>query len=142
MSDKENTKQGYSYYLEISLRWKDNDIYGHVNNVNYYSYFDTTANQYLIENGGFNIQNADVVGFVVASKCEYLAPISYPGTITVGLKANKIGTKSVEYGLAIFDGDNQQASAIGTFTHVYVNRQTGKSVEMPSSFRSALEKII
>lgn len=128
----------YRYFHTIETRWMDNDIYGHVNNVTYYSYFDTTANHYLIKEAGLDIQNADEVGFVVSSSCQYLSPIQYPDTIKVGLRVNKLGTKSVEYGLAIFNGESAQASAHGTFTHVFVNRASGKSVAIPAAIKSKL----
>ena len=119
----------------------DNDVYGHVNNVVYYSYFDTTANHYLIHKAGLDIHTADAVGFVVNSQCTYLAPIAYPGAVTVGLRVNTLGNKSVEYGLAIFDGDAQEACAYGTFTHVFVQRSSGQSVPIPDAIRDKLALI-
>lgn len=117
----------------------DNDVYGHVNNVTYYSYFDTVANNYLIEQGGLDIHKAAVVGFVVASNCEYLAPIAYPEQIEVAFRVNKLGNKSVEYGIAIFKAGEPSASAHGTFTHVFVDRQSGESASIPVKIRQALE---
>jgi acyl-CoA thioester hydrolase len=132
----------YRYFLPLQTRWMDNDVYGHVNNVTYYSYFDTVANAYLIEEGGLNIKTAEVVGFVVASQCQYLKPIAYPQVIQVGLRVNKLGSSSVEYGLAIFQDKNKPAAAHGTFTHVFVNRMSGKSVPIPESLRAALQAIL
>jgi len=132
----------YYYFSTITTRWKDNDIYGHVNNVIYYSYFDTAANNYLIERGGFDIKQPTVVGFVVASSCEYHAPISHPQDIEVGFRVNTLGSKSVEYGLAIFKAGEQQACANGTFTHVFVELASGKSTLIPSQLRAALETAI
>ncbi len=119
----------------------DNDVYGHVNNVTYYSYFDTAANHFLITQAGLDIHTASDVGFVVASSCEYHSPIEYPDTITVGLRVNTLGTKSVEYGLAIFRNDAVQASATGTFTHVFVNRASGQSVAIPARIKEQLARI-
>jgi acyl-CoA thioester hydrolase len=102
MSGIDTQRQHYRYFSEVATRWMDNDIYGHVNNVTYYSYFDTVANQFLIEQGGLNIQTADVVGFVVASNCQYLVPITYPQALDVGFRVNRLGHSSVEYGLAVF----------------------------------------
>ena len=140
MSDIQRTN--YSYFSDITTRWMDNDIYGHVNNVVYYSYFDSVANQYLIEEGGLDIHTAEIVGFVVASNCQYKAPISYPELIEAGLRVNSLGNSSVEYGIGIFKKGALNASAMGTFTHVFVDRSTDKSVPIPSQIRSALEAIL
>ena len=135
-------RDNYHYFQQLSTRWMDNDIYGHVNNVTYYSYFDTVANQYLIEQGGLDIQNAETVGFVVASNCEYHAPIAHPQNIEVGFRVNKLGTKSVQYGIAIFKENETSAAANGTFTHVFVERASGKSALIPETIRSALEAAV
>jgi len=120
----------------------DNDIYGHVNNVVYYSYFDSVANKYLIEEGGLDIENSQVVGFVVASNCQYKSPIAYPQAINAGLRVNHLGNSSVEYGIGIFQEGSAVASAMGTFTHVFVDRSTDKPVAIPDSIRSALEAVL
>ena len=142
MSEHNTEKQNYRYFSTISTRWMDNDIYGHVNNVAYYSYFDTVANQYLIEQAGLDIQNAQVVGFVVASNCQYLSPIAYPEIIEAGFRVNKLGNSSVEYGIAIFQKGADIAVAHGTFTHVFVNRDTGESSQIPELVRSTLQKVL
>lgn len=134
-------RSNFSYFKEISLRWMDNDIYGHVNNVTYYSYFDTAANSVLIERGKLDIQNADVVGFVVASNCQYVKPIEFPGTIEVGVCVNRLGNSSVEYGIAIFSSGEERPAAFGSFTHVFVSRKGGQSVAMPDDIRDALQSI-
>lgn len=135
------TKADFKYFHTIQTRWSDNDIYGHVNNVMYYSYFDTTANHYLIHQAKLDIHSAAEVGFVVQSQCNYYSPIKYPEPVTVGLRVNKLGTKSVEYGLAIFKGDDSDASAVGTFTHVFVNRASGKSIAIPGAIKDKLALI-
>lgn len=132
------SKSAYKYFVPITTRWMDNDIYGHVNNVTYYSYFDTAANQYLIEKGGLDIQNANIVGFVVASSCEYHSPIAHPEKIEVGLCVERLGNSSVTYGLGIFKEGEEIACAHGSFTHVFVDRQSDTSVEIPSAIRSSL----
>ena len=132
------SKSEYKYFVPITTRWMDNDIYGHVNNVTYYSYFDTAANQYLIEKGGLDIHNAAIVGFVVASTCEYHSPISYPDKIEVGLRVDRLGNSSVTYALGIFKADDEKASAHVSFTHVFVYRESNESVEIPDSIRKAL----
>ena len=96
------TRADYKVFYPITTRWSDNDIYGHVNNVTYYSYFDTAANRYLIEEGGLDITDGRIVGYVVNSGCEYHAPITYPETIEAGLRVDRLGHSSVPYGIAIF----------------------------------------
>jgi acyl-CoA thioester hydrolase len=140
MSDDQ--RASYRYFTDITTRWLDNDIYGHVNNVVYYSYFDSVANKYLIEEGGLDIKNSQVVGFVVASNCQYKSPIAYPQVIEAGLRVNRLGNSSVEYGIGIFQQDSSVASAMGTFTHVFVDRSTDKPVAIPASIRSALEAVL
>lgn len=135
-------RNNYHYFELINTRWSDNDIYGHVNNVAYYSYFDTVANSYLIKHAGLNIQKADIVGFVVNSSCDYFVPIAYPEIIEVGFRVNKLGGKSVEYGLAIFKEGSLEAVACGTFTHVFVSRSSGQATQIPISIRTALEQVL
>ena len=135
------SKSAYKYFVPITTRWMDNDIYGHVNNVTYYSYFDTAANTYLIEKGGLDIQNANIVGFVVASSCEYHSPIAYPEKIEVGLGVERLGNSSVTYALGIFKQGAEIACAHGSFTHVFVDRASGMSVAIPDVLRLALQKI-
>ena len=135
-------RTGYPYFTDITTRWMDNDIYGHVNNVVYYSYFDSVANKYLIEEGGLDIHSAEIIGFVVASSCQFKSPIVYPEPIEAGFRVNKLGNSSVEYGIAIFKQGQPNASAVGTFTHVFVDRATDKSVAIPAPLRRALEAIL
>ena len=135
-------RANYSYFTDITTRWMDNDIYGHVNNVVYYSYFDSVANKFLIEEGGLDIHSAEIIGFVVASSCQYKSPIAYPDLIDAGLRVNKLGNSSVEYGIAIFKQGAETASAVGSFTHVFVDRDTDKSVEIPAQISAALEKLL
>jgi acyl-CoA thioester hydrolase len=139
MNENNTDRDDYYYFSTITTRWMDNDIYGHVNNVTYYSYFDTVANQYLIEEGGLDIQTAEIVGFVVASNCNYLSPIAHPELLSIGFRVNKLGNSSVEYGIGIFCEGEQKAAAYGTFTHVFVNRASNKSAPIPTTIREALE---
>lgn len=132
----------YPRFYPITTRWMDNDLYGHVNNVTYYSYFDSAVNRYLIEEGGLDIHNAPVVGFVVNSQCHYLAPIAYPDSIEVGLRVNRLGNSSVTYGVAIFKVGQDEAVAYGDFVHVFVERAANKSVPMPAPIRAALEALV
>lgn len=139
--DKPIARSDYALFYPITTRWMDNDIYGHVNNVTYYSYFDSAVNRYLIEKGGLDIHNAPVVGYVVNSSCNYLSPIAYPDDIEAGLRVNKLGNSSVTYGVGIFKKGEATACAFGDFIHVFVNRAENKSVPIPAAIRSALEKL-
>ena len=134
-------RDSYRFFYSLTTRWADNDVYGHVNNVIYYSYFDSVANRYLIEEGGLNIGTGEVVGYVVSSGCEYHSPITYPEEIEAGLRADKLGNSSVKYGIAIFRKGESSAVAHGYFVHVFVNRDEQKSAPIPDNLRSALEKI-
>ena len=141
MANNPELRENYKVYTPISTRWSDNDTYGHINNVTYYSYFDTAANQYLISEGGLDIENSPVIGYVVNSGCNYHSAIAYPDKIEVGLRVDRIGTSSVQYGLAIFKAGENVAAANGHFVHVFVDRQTQKSVAIPETLRTALEAI-
>lgn len=132
----------YRYFAPITTRWKDNDIYGHVNNVTYYAYFDTIANQYLIEEGGLNIHADPTVGFVVNSGCNYYAPIAFPDKLKGGLRVNRLGNSSVEYGIAIFKEGEDVAVADGHFVHVFVDKASNKSVPIPEGIKQALQAIL
>ena len=135
-------REDYHVFYPIGTRWEDNDIYGHVNNVVYYSYFDTAANRYLIEEGGLDIENADTVGYVVNSGCQYHAPIAHPENIEAGLRVDRLGNSSVQYGIAIFREGEDQAAAHGHFVHVFVDRANDRAVPIPPAMRSALERIL
>jgi len=136
-----SSRADYAFFAPITTRWSDNDIYGHVNNVVYYSYFDSVANIYLIQHAGLKIHEDQVVGFVVSSGCNYHAPVAYPDKLDGGLRANRISGSSVEYGVAIFRPGEDLAVADGFFTHVFVDRKIGKPVRIPDTIREALEKI-
>jgi acyl-CoA thioester hydrolase len=136
------TRDDYKVFYPISTRWSDNDIYGHVNNVTYYSYFDTAANRYLIEQGGLDISDGRIVGYVVNSGCEYHSPITYPEGIEAGIRVDRMGNSSVQYGIAIFREGVAQAAAHGHFVHVFVERAANKSVPIPAGLRVALERLL
>jgi len=135
------TRAQYKVFYPITTRWSDNDIYGHVNNVTYYSYFDTAANRYLIEEGQLDISDGTIVGFVVNSGCEYHAPITYPESVEAGVRVDRLGNSSVQYGIAIFKEGEEQAAAHGHFVHVFVERATNQSVPIPLKLRAALERL-
>ena len=136
------TRDEYKVFYPITTRWSDNDIYGHVNNVTYYSYFDTAANRYLIEEGGLDISDGSIVGYVVNSGCEYHAPITYPEAIEAGVRVDRLGNSSVQYGIAIFREGEDRAAAHGHFVHVFVDREADRSVAIPVGLRAALERLL
>lgn len=142
MTPFNRSREHYLFYKSIETRWIDNDVYGHVNNALYYTFFDTVCNAYLIEAAGLDITDSPIVGFIVASSCQYHAPVKFPMTIDAGMRVNRIGNRSVEYGVALFESGAAVASAHGTFTHVFVERATGKSVSIPESFRAALNAVL
>jgi acyl-CoA thioester hydrolase len=119
----------------------DNDLYGHVNNAHYYSFFDTVVNRYLIEVGGLDIHRGSVVGYVVASACDYFAPVAYPELLEVGLRVDKLGSSSVTYGVALFRTGDAVARAAGTMIHVFVDRGSSKPTPIPAALRRALEAL-
>jgi acyl-CoA thioester hydrolase len=135
------TADSYRYFQPITTRWLDNDVYGHINNVTYYSYFDTVANHYLIHEGGLDIHKSPIIGLVVESRCNYLKPLAYPDRLRAGLRVNKLGNRSVTYGIGIFKEGDIQAAAHGYFVHVFVERASRKAVAMPDRLRVALERI-
>ncbi len=141
MTDITPSLQDYPFKVTLASRWQDNDAYGHINNVMYYSFFDTAVNRFLIEEGGLDIHNSQVVAYVVSSQCQYVAPAAYPENIYVGLRVIKVGRSSVTYGLSVYAGESQRRVAHGQFVHVFVNRQTDNAVPIPARVKSALDSI-
>ena len=137
-----NQRDAYRHFQSIPTRWMDNDVYGHVNNVAYYSYFDTVVNQYLIQQGALDIGKSQVVGFVVETGCQFLAPIAFPDVVTAGLRVAKMGNSSVRYEIGIFRNAETVASAQGFFIHVYVDRATRRPAPLPAALRAAVEQIL
>ena len=140
---KENieTRDRYPHFLSIQTRWSDNDIYGHVNNVTYYSYFDTVLNCFLIDQGGLDIETDSVIGVAVETMCKFNKPLAYPEVLEAGLRVGKLGNSSVRYEIGIFQEGAAEAAAMGHFVHVFVDRATGKPAPIPDAIRSALERI-
>lgn len=128
----------YAFFLPIQTRWADNDLYGHVNNVTYYSYFDTAANALLIQAAGFDPKYSPIIGLVVSSQCQFNQELSYPEIIEVGVAIAKMGNSSLSYDLAIFKYHSDTAAAQGSFVHVFVDRHSRKSVPIPAEMRDAL----
>ena len=135
------TRDDYPHFSVITTRWMDNDIYGHVNNVLYYSFFDTAIAEYLVREGGFEFDTAEVIALAVESRCRYRRSLAFPEEIHAGLRVAHLGNSSVRYEIGIFAGDNVQASADGHFVHVFVNRETSRPTPVPTHIRSALERI-
>lgn len=139
---RESRRADYRHFQRVPTRWMDNDIYGHVNNVNYYSYFDTAVNQYLIEQGVLDIHKGEVVGFVVETSCSYFRPIAFPDFVDAGIRVTKIGSSSVRYEVGLFRNDDEQIAAAGYFVHVYVNRKTGGVTPIPEATRAVLSRLL
>ncbi|MHA6878623.1 acyl-CoA thioesterase [Ralstonia pseudosolanacearum] len=142
MSMPRQTLDDYRYFHAVTTRWMDNDSYGHVNNVVYYSYFDTVVNAYLIGQGVLDPTAGEIIGLVVESQCNYFAPLSFPDRVTAGLRVARLGNTSVRYEVGLFGGKAREAAAQGHFIHVYVDRQTRQPVPLPSALRAALEPLV
>jgi acyl-CoA thioester hydrolase len=132
----------YLFHTPITTRWADNDIYGHINNVAYYSYFDSAANLYLIEAGGLDIAQGGVIGLVVESHCAYHAPLSYPTPLVAGLRIDRLGNRAVTYGIGIFAEGEDLAAAHGHFVHVFVDRTARTPRAIPPALREALARLV
>lgn len=131
----------YPVFEAIETRWADNDVYGHVNNVAYYAFFDTAVNRWLIGQGLLDIEAGNPIGLVVETGCRYHAPAAFPERLEAGLKIARLGTSSVRYEIALFRKGEQSAIAEGFFVHVYVDRQTRKPVALPDAWREALAEL-
>lgn len=131
----------YPRFLDLTTRWMDNDVYGHVNNVVYYAWFDTVVNQYLIEQGVLDIAAGPVIGLVVETHCNFFRPIAFPDRVRAGLRVATVGTSSVRYEIGLFRDDEATTSAQGHFTHVYVERATRRPTVLPAALKAALAKL-
>jgi acyl-CoA thioester hydrolase len=132
----------FRHFLAVPTRWMDNDQYGHVNNVVYYSYFDTVVNQFLISRSVLDVEHGDTIGLVVETGCRFFRPVAFPDTLRVGLRVDHLGTSSVRYAIGIFREDDDEAAAQGHFVHVYVDRATRRPVALPDALRAVLEGIL
>ncbi|KWR87993.1 acyl-CoA thioesterase [Cupriavidus sp. IDO] len=137
-SHTRSTRQDYFHHLPITTRWMDNDVYGHVNNVVYYSYFDTVVNTYLIGHGVIDPSRGQTIGLVIETQCNYFAPLSFPHTVVAGLRVARLGSASVRYEVGLFRGEEEIAAAQGHFVHVYVDRDSRRPVPLPPALRAAL----
>jgi acyl-CoA thioester hydrolase len=133
----------YRWFRTLPLRWMDNDIYGHMNNVLHYSLFDTLVAHFLLANGVLDLKTSQEIGLVVETGCRYHAPAAFPDEITGGLRVTRLGGSSITYGLALFRNDEEQAVAEGHFTHVYVKRDAqSQTVPLPATLRAAAEPLL
>ena len=142
MADDRPGRGAYPHVLPIATRWKDNDVYGHVNNVEYYSFFDTVINAWLIEEGGLDIHRGSVIGFCAESHCEFHAALAFPDTVLAALRVGHLGRSSVRYEIGLFREGTEQPAATGWFVHVFVDREARRAVDIPPALRGALERLV
>lgn len=138
------TREDFPRFLAIPTRWMDNDVYGHVNNVVYYSYFDTAVNTHLIESAGLDVKNSPQIGVVVETQCTYHQELAFPEVIDAGIRVERLGRTSVTYQIGLFrkNGVSEEPAATGRFVHVYVDRTTRKPVPVPERIRAALTPLV
>lgn len=135
-------RSAYKAFRLIATRWSDNDVYGHVNNVVYYSWFDTAVNGLLIERGAIDIHAGEVIGLVVETQCNYFAPLAFPEAVVAGIRVAQVGASSVRYELGLFPADERQpCAAKGHFVHVYVDRATRRPIALPPQLTCVLETL-
>lgn len=135
-------RTAYRAFRDIATRWSDNDVYGHVNNVVYYAWFDTAVNGLLIERGALDIHAGAVIGLVIETQCNYFAPLAFPEAVVAGIRVAHIGSSSVRYEVGLFPADpDAPCAARGHFVHVYVDRQTRRPAPLPPSLSTVLESL-
>jgi acyl-CoA thioester hydrolase len=134
-------RSAYRAFHAITTRWEDNDVYGHVNNVVYYSWFDTAVNAHLIGRGALDIHRGDVIGLVVETQCNYFAPVEFPQRVEAGIRVAHLGRSSVRYEVGVFVEGLEQTTAKGHFVHVYVDRAGRRPAELPAKLRQVLEAL-
>ena len=135
-------RSAYVHFRAITTRWMDNDVYGHVNNVQYYSFFDTVVNGYLIESGALDIAASTVIGLVVETHCNFFSGLTFPDKVDAGLRVARIGDSSVRYEIGLFAAGAERAAAQGHFVHVYVDRSTRRPTRLPDALREALTPLL
>jgi acyl-CoA thioester hydrolase len=136
------TRGDFRRFLAIPTRWMDNDIYGHINNVVYYSYFDTVVNEHLVREGGLDIREGPVIGVVVETCCRFHRPLSFPGVVDAGLRVVSLGNSSVKYEIGLFAAGEREPAATGHFVHVWVDRATNRPTPVPAAIRAALNPLL
>jgi acyl-CoA thioester hydrolase len=135
------TRADFRHFEPIATRWADNDVYGHVNNVVYYSFFDTAVNRMLIEGGALDIANSETVGLVVSNSCTFFESVAFPQSIEVGIRVARLGRTSLTYELGVFRAGADAAAAQGRFTHVYVTRADQRPTPVPQAVLGVLEAL-
>lgn len=141
MKKKPSHRSEYNYFCQLSTRWNDNDIYGHMNNIIYYALFDTAVNKWLIKNNLIDIKNGENIGLIVQSGCNFFSSFEYPEDVTAGIRVTKIGNSSVKYEVGLFKEKENSSSADGFFIHVYVERTTNKPIQLDYNFKKTLDTI-
>jgi acyl-CoA thioester hydrolase len=136
------TREAYAHVLEIPTRWNDNDVYGHVNNVEYYAFFDTVINAWLIREGGLDIHRGAAIGLCAESHCSFKAAVEFPETIDAALRVGKLGRSSVRYEIGLYRQGDDEPAAEGWFVHVFVDRESRRPAEIPAPLRAALERLV
>ena len=138
-------RSAYFQFQRIATRWADNDVYGHVNNVVYYAWFDTAVNTYLIEQCALDIHQGTTIGLVIETHCNYFAPVSFPESVEIGIRVAKLGQSSVRYELGVFTADVHGqytvCAAKGHFIHVYVDKASRRPVQLPLNLQEEKKKI-
>lgn len=142
MKPEAEHRSHYPHFLSIPTRWRDVDMYSHVNNVVFYAYFDTVIGQYLMAEGGLDYERGQVVGFAVETHCQFFKPVKFPQVIDAGLRVGKLGNSSARYEIGIFIEGDDEPCAVGDFVHVFVDRETNRSTPIPLKIRSALERLL
>ena len=135
-------RSAYKVFRSIGTRWMDNDVYGHVNNVVYYSWFDTAVNAYLIEQGALDIHHGETIGLVIETQCNYFSPLAFPQTVEAGIRVAKLGTSSVRYEVGLFAQGEPLTAAKGHFVHVYVDKLTRRPSPLPAKLKTTLETLV
>ncbi|MDE2093708.1 MAG: acyl-CoA thioesterase [Burkholderiales bacterium] len=135
-------RSAYRHFSSISTRWMDNDAYGHINNVVYYSFFDTVVNRHLIEAGVLDVQRSPVIGLVVETHCNYFSPLAFPQTVDTGLRVARLGASSVRYEIGLFGAGEPLSAASGHFVHVYVDRETRRPAALPDALIQTLRGLL
>lgn len=135
-------REDYPHFLTITTRWMDNDLYGHINNVVYYSFFDTVINEYLIRAGGLDIHSGEAIGLAVETMCRFHRPLTYPEGVDAGLRVGKLGNTSVRYEVGLFRAGDALPAATGHFVHVFVDRATRRPQPIPAAIRAALARLM
>ena len=135
-------RSAYRVFRSLTTRWMDNDAYGHVNNVVYYSWFDTAVNAYLIEQGVLDIAHGETIGLVVETQCHYFAPLAFPQTVEAAIRVARLGASSVRYEIGLFAQGAPLTAASGHFIHVYVDKATRRPTPLPLNLKTVLERLL